>query len=223
MEGTSGLLRIAQIDWNADGTLSDEEFLKVEQTSEKMVESATTSLNTNALVAALILTMYVPLEDLVISQESTDFFGSTGSDVIVALAVTSNVTVIALCVMVIFMSVNMNIWLSYNLPTGRAKMMFLHKTAGSSYTIVLSTNTLYVVFLLSIWCNYLCESPTRGWSAAAPLFVLLLLFQWWRTTIQVATEVLLQEAQLLLPDLFDGNKLGRGKVGPVGDTRILYD
>lgn len=104
LEGISALLRLAWLDKDGDGQVSKEEFAQYEVQGEKLVNDAI-SLNTNiGIVAALMLTMHLPMKMAAPSDDASACFGDTGVRALQYVTFVCDALVVTFCVNIIFNS-----------------------------------------------------------------------------------------------------------------------
>merc|ERR1712021_266794 len=120
--------------------------------------------------------MFVPIEFPEPSSETVESFGSGGADALMYAAFACDLLVISATLILVFMSAEILLFMSFNLPSQQVKVEYLR---GSTKAIQIQAVTMYTelfVFAIEIFLRGLLASPKAGWAACIPLVGLSL---WW--------------------------------------------
>mmetsp|Transcript_63129 Transcript_63129/g.150498 ORF Transcript_63129/g.150498 Transcript_63129/m.150498 type:complete len:268 (-) Transcript_63129:91-894(-) len=193
-EGTCLKLKVAKLDEDSSGDVSEKELQEQEADVASMLDSAKEFLLTVGVVAALVLSILYPVafDDQNVHSETEDYFGKDFVDKLTHVHNACIIAGIAASVLLVYLTVRNYIQLIFWMPNQRDQVLFIQTASGQATVASLMGLTMVDMWICLATGATLARGPGAGLMALVMSLLAALYFARYEVKTAAWAEALLR-------------------------------
>lgn len=178
IEGAFSLICAAKLDKNADGLITAVELEIYREESKAVIENALNQYLNNGVVAALILSIVVPLalQPVDVGDECNDRFGADACHIFQILSFITVQIIFTSSLVLLYLSTVSYKQLSFWMPDLTSQLWFINEAKLTFSFTAIGTMVLLLALPIFVFFTGMCYSPWAGGVASIPMAAFFICF-----------------------------------------------